>query len=139
MAVIKWQDCYTTGIAAFDRDHQKLVELINTVYAAIRSGQAEERIEALLDPFFEYAGHHFSREEEVMKNHSFPGYDAHRDEHLAFTKKISAMRQSLADGQRTEGMALELLNLLRHWLLNHIMLTDKEYAPFLQGLQWDGE
>ncbi len=136
MAVIKWQECYATGVAPFDQDHQKLVALINDVYEAIRKGDGDERIGELIQPFLVYAESHFAREESAMQRYAFSGYEKHREEHQAFRNHMDSLLKR-AEREKVDGMALDLLNVMRQWLLNHILVTDKEYASTLQSVDLD--
>ena len=51
MAVIKWRDGYNTGVAQFDMEHHKIVELIDSMYAAIRDKSGKEITETPVAKF----------------------------------------------------------------------------------------
>ena len=90
----------------------------------------------LYEPFLVYAESHFAREESAMQRYAFSGYEKHREEHQAFRSHMDSLLKR-AERENVDGMALDLLNVMRQWLLNHILVTDKEYASTLQSVDLD--
>jgi hemerythrin-like metal-binding protein len=82
MSVIKWRDSYDTGIDQFDREHHKIVELINTMFVAIRDKSGREVIEKVSDDVLSYTVYHFANEEQMMEITGYPEFDQHVAEHV---------------------------------------------------------
>lgn len=133
MAVIKWRDSFNTGVSQFDREHHKLIELIEMMHIAVRDKSGKEVAEKACNELVAYTVSHFDNEEQAMAAVGYPELEAHHTEHsllkqeaLNFQTRIAA---NFPDG------ATEFYRFLREWLVNHILDCDKKYGPFLQEKQ----
>jgi hemerythrin len=119
-----------TGIEAVDEQHRWLVDATNRLHAEI-SQPAPNRIRSgqILAGLVAYTFKHFTMEEELFKRFGYPENDAHIAQHNLFSDNISAL---LARHNRGEAVSIETLGMLKHWLVEHIMKTDKAYVPFLK-------
>ena len=129
---LQWREHLTVGDATLDQDHQRLFQLFNELGGAMRNGKAKSAIAPVLDALIDYTAVHFRREEETMAAHHFPDLPAHRKEHEAFVAKALDVRSRfLAAANNT--LAIETLEFVKDWLINHIQKSDHAYKPFLQG------
>ncbi len=128
MAIIRWKDCYCTGVPRFDEEHKVLVGLINGLYEAIRSDRDHVDLEGILDELLSYTESHFRNEEALMEEHAYPHLDEHRSAHEDLTLKVREMRSRMGEGE--PDLPLALYALLRDWLLNHVVIKDKQYGEF---------
>ena len=75
MDFIEWKDSYSTGIALMDKHHQRLVALINQLYAGVFACEDVEQERALtasiLVQLEDYAEYHFTVEEQLMSEYHF--------------------------------------------------------------------
>lgn len=124
-----WDECFVTGVASVDAQHQRLVDVINRVGDLRASGAAEPgtRLEPLLDELTEYTRYHFDEEERLM---SARGLDArhvegHRAAHIQFVAELAQARALLIDCGRADD---ETMKFLVHWLAFHILGTDQSMA-----------
>jgi hemerythrin len=129
MTVIKWRDSYNTGVDQFDRDHHKIVELIDTMFVAIRDKAGKEVTQSACNDVLSYAEYHFNNEEKAMKAADYPDIAEHIAEHERLTAEAKKL-QTIIAGSFPEG-ANEFYHFLREWLINHIQVCDKKYAPYL--------
>ncbi len=133
MTVIKWHESYNTGVAQFDTEHHKIVELIDSMFAAIRDKSGKEITEKACNDVVAYTGYHFDNEEKAMQAVEYPELAEHRAEHSRL--KAEALRfQEMINTNFPEGTS-EFYRFLRDWLVKHIQDCDKKYGPSLQ----DGE
>jgi hemerythrin-like metal-binding domain len=129
MGFMTWSDEYVVGIAKIDSQHQRLVELINELYDGMRAGKGGAILGGIIAELKDYSVQHFKTEEELFDRHLYPEAKAHKAEHDAFIAKVSAFQ---ADYQAKKiGVTLDILNFLVDWLKDHILKSDKSYAPFL--------
>jgi len=70
-----------------------------------------------------YTEYHFSAEEKLMEKHRCAGLPEQQDAHGKLIAAVSDVRQKLAAGQ--QGVSLEVLAMLKDWLVNHIQRKDK--------------
>ena len=129
MALINWSDDLSVKISGIDNQHKKLVELINDLHNAMKEGKGKEKLGAILNELINYTKYHFSAEEELMKQKNYPGYQQHKSEHDAFTKKVLEFNDQFVSGSLF--MSNEVLVFLKDWLIEHIKGTDKKYSPYL--------
>lgn len=130
MAIIKWRDSYNTGVEQFDDEHQKIVELINTMFEVVRDKSDKEITEKVCREMLTYTEYHFSNEEQAMESVSYPHLEEHVAEHNRLKEKVQEF-QLITDDDFSKN-ASELYRFLREWLLDHIMVVDKKYSTFLK-------
>ncbi|MBV6272094.1 bacteriohemerythrin [Alcaligenaceae bacterium CGII-47] len=126
-----WSAELEVGIDTIDRDHQKLVQLINDLHESMTLGHSKEVLGSTLDELIFYTQDHFYREEQIMKNAGYAGYAQHKQIHDQLVKKVADFRDSYRAGRSM--VSIELSNFLRDWLSSHIMKTDKDYAPVVKA------
>lgn len=128
-----WSDAMSVGIAEIDEQHKTLVDILNRLFVAVVQRESNQITIEILDTLVDYTKTHFGLEEKLLQD---AGYDpvefaAHQREHHAFVEKISAAaNKHLVEGK---SVSFEIINFLKHWLQDHILVTDKKYASALQG------
>ncbi len=126
---VEWKDEYSVGIDSIDRQHKKLIALINSLQTAVNYSAGAEYEQEALDELVDYTRTHFGYEEELMEKHGYPDFTTHRAEHELM---ISRVEQVLAEYKRNPDTAMQnAIDFLRDWLINHINGTDKQYSKFL--------
>ena len=130
MSMFEWDQRYSVEIAEIDRQHQRLFELLNELYAAMQDGHANEVVGKVLERVVDYTVYHFAFEEKLFAQYGYPEDAAHRAEHAQLTSQAKALAERLRHGQGD--VPLATLKLLYDWLARHILGSDKRYAPFLQ-------
>jgi hemerythrin len=131
MSLITWNDSYSINIREIDRQHMKLVQIINDLNDAMRGGTANDVLTKILRELVSYTKTHFANEEGYLERYGYPDLRAHKLEHTAFVKKISDFRDDFESGRL--GVSIDIMKFLKDWLLKHIKGTDMRYAPFLAG------
>lgn len=121
---IDWDESLETGVEVIDKQHKKLVELINGLYDASKIKDLDV-IREIVDELVHYTLTHFSFEEDIMEHSGYLHFESHREVHRSFTKRISDYRMRLISG---EDVSSKLLSELRIWLSNHIKNEDKNYS-----------
>jgi len=132
MSLIIWTKNFSVGNPALDSDHKILMSLINHIHDAKKAGEDETAVASLLETLMDYAQQHFSREEGLMKKNNYPDLDRHREEHKMLTDQLSDL---LADYHKTGSHETsdEIIEILRFWLVEHILEVDMDYKPFMSG------
>jgi len=126
---VEWKQEYSVGIDSIDRQHKKLIGLINNLQAAVNYSTGAEFEREALDELVDYTRTHFSYEEGLMEQNGYPEFAAHRAEHELM---ISRVEQVLAEYQKNPDTAMQnAIDFLRDWLINHINGTDKQYSSYL--------
>ena len=136
MALITWDGSYSVNIADIDRQHQKLMEMINDLDAAMRSGKGKEVLANIIHGLVTYTRTHFTTEESYFDKFGYADASSHKLEHSNFVRKVSQFKDDFEKGRI--GLSIEVMNFLSDWLKNHIKGTDKKYDPFLNELKFCG-
>jgi hemerythrin len=129
MSLITWNDSYSVNIREIDRQHLKLVQIINDLNEAMLKGKANDVLAKLLRELVSYTKTHFSNEEGYLDRYGYPDIKAHKLQHSSFVEKISAFSDDFENGRM--GVSIEIMKFLKDWLLKHIKGTDMRYVPFL--------
>ena len=114
---------YKLGIAWQDIQHRRIIEIISE----INSNQHVDYMSLFAELTF-YAKDHFDTEEQYMCELVYDKTESHIEEHKAFVKKIVEIsKRCIVD----DDLHSDLSSFLKDWLLNHILVVDKELAVFL--------
>jgi hemerythrin len=129
MSIIRWRDSYNTGVEQFDREHHKIVELIDVLYTCVRDKRESSEITEAIAELVQYTGYHFDNEEQAMEKADYPELESHQKEHRKLKEQALEFQ---AIGQTIEREKVtEFYKFLRVWLVDHIVGCDKKYGKFL--------
>ncbi len=132
MALIEWQDGLSVGIAEFDHDHQKLIQLINTLWDA-NTNRRLSVIGPTLDELVQYVHTHFQREEDFFAKTKFTGRDDHIQRHRWLQAEVKKLVDAYRSGSNTV-LTDTVFDFLRDWLIKHILGEDMIYAAYFRIL-----
>jgi hemerythrin len=132
--LLQWSAEYATGVAEIDEQHMILVHTLNEASVRLVRQATAELLEQITQDLLAYALYHFETEETLMQEGGYedeaPGdCAAHLEQHRAFSAKVVAVRDGLKRGVPVPPD--ELLAFLNHWLINHILNTDKRLGAFI--------
>ncbi len=133
---ILWRPQMSLGNALIDGDHRYLIALINTVELALRTADGSDALATALDQLVLYTHDHFDREEKLMRAIRYPGYEQHRGSHRDLTARLVEIRAAIEAapaGAAPEHEVDRLVELLRSWLLDHVLKEDLLLKPALAG------
>lgn len=128
MALITWSDSMSVGISKIDKEHQKLVELINLLHAEMSAGRSNEVMGKVLEQLIVYTKSHFATEEALFRTYAYAQGAEHKKEHDGLTKKVVDLQAEFKAGKTFIGAPT--LNFLRDWLTQHILKQDMGYRAF---------
>ncbi len=129
MPLIEWKMAYSVGVPTFDRQHQKLFELINQLHEAMAKGKAREQMSAIVNELSNYTKTHFREEEEALARAGYAKLPTHKLMHREFESKVDGFGKDVREGK--VGMSIEIMSFLNDWLAAHIMKVDREYSSLL--------
>jgi len=129
MSYIKWNDDLSVKIPLIDEQHKKLISMINNFYKSFNDGKSDESLVILVSGLRDYTEFHFSAEEDLLSQHSFPGLTEQQTEHEGFLNKINDVHERMKNGKMV--VSIEVTNYIKDWVSKHIMGTDKKYSKYL--------
>ncbi len=131
--IYEWDDKYSIGIPWIDIQHQKLLELINTLLDSIIKAKKIDEAGKLMKFLQNYTKAHFGTEENFMRKHEYPGYASHRKEHAKFIKTIDNFYDEYKSHGATSELIKKMANILWEWYKNHILGSDYAFGEYLKS------
>jgi hemerythrin len=116
-STFRWTECYRVNIALLDQQHQQMIDTVNELDQALRTGEGKSVVDAVLDKLVEYALVHFTAEERLMQQHDFPGLSTHQMQHEMFRQKIGTYLEDQKAGK--PGVLVSPL-FMQEWMKQHL-------------------
>ncbi|MDQ5911021.1 MAG: hemerythrin [Pseudomonadota bacterium] len=132
ISIVAWQNTYSLDSPEIDEQHKALFDLINNLWEVIANRTSVEDQRPLIDRLESYTLTHFSQEESFMQGIKYPKFDAHKKMHDQFAQRIAEEKARVVAGN---GFSLDILYFLKDWLVNHILVSDRDYVDFSKADQ----
>ncbi|HPF36197.1 hemerythrin family protein [bacterium] len=126
MALMSWNPTLSVDVDAMDREHQKLITLVNELNDAMKAGKAKDEMDRTFNALASYTQSHFASEERYMQSIGYPDLAAHKAEHAKLLQTVTEFKKEYDAGNAT--ISMKLMGFLRDWVRNHIQKTDKKYG-----------
>jgi len=124
---MEWCDTYSVGIVEIDNQHKLLLQSFSLIETAIQLDRGWSSVYYGVAELRELARQHFDFEEGLQRLFAYPHATAHRREHEQFFARLTAIERSCLQNCAES----EVLALLRSWLMEHILGTDRDYARYI--------
>ncbi|MCC7249856.1 MAG: hemerythrin family protein [Lysobacter sp.] len=131
MAFFEWSPRLSVGLDSVDRQHRLLIGYINELSDAVDIGRSSLSLQKLLERLRNYTKVHFAYEEAMFKVYGYEEASDHAAAHHAFVRMIEECEARQAKGDAN--VAADLLQYLKTWLAEHILVEDMAYATVLSG------
>ncbi|MES9868632.1 MAG: hemerythrin family protein [Sedimenticola sp.] len=134
---VQWREQLSLGNELIDMEHRYLICLVNMVTHSL--SHPEDSLEDLkyaIDELVSYTRKHFEHEEKLQLKIQYAGYAEHKMHHQKLMEKIGEIHQqvkSWEEPSEIEGKGDEIAELLRSWLLDHVVKEDMKLKPLLKG------
>ena len=131
MELIKLEDNLKLDILEIDSQHETLIGLINRLHETMLQGADKAALDGLLSQLLEHTRTHFAYEEQLMSQHNYPGYEAHKSEHSRLMQHLVHLAERYKNGELLLSFAIVLE--LKGWAVVHIEKSDKPLGTFLKN------
>ena len=128
--LIAWDNSIKIGVEAVDKQHLRLVELVNNLYGAMINRAGNTVLKSILTELVDYTVTHFADEEAMMSKAGYSKLAEHQKVHKKLVQQVMEFRDEFNSGSAT--VSIELMSFLSDWLINHIQATDRQYVPTLK-------
>lgn len=129
MPFFEWSNNLSVKIQSIDNQHRKLVNIINELHDAMKTGKAASIINDVLGRLVNYTKEHFAFEERLFSQFGYPAATIHKHQHDALVKQVEDLVRKADAGAL--GLGITLFDFLKKWLTEHIMKDDMAYSGFL--------
>jgi len=128
MALIEWTPELEIGIQVIDGQHRRIVDYINDLDEAEKTDNRDV-IARVFEDLIDYTYSHFEFEEALMEEAGYDALTIHQSTHKAFRSKVDQLKTRFSQGEQ---VARDLVDLLKTWLLEHIMHDDQSYSSLVK-------
>lgn len=149
----------SVGNTIIDNDHKYLIAMINALEAAINSKLRDKVFSLHVSQLMVYTQEHFAREESIQENIKFASCPEHKEDHKKFFDQIKTLQEKIESSKQREEhqksvnpivknihqatessklhdtldqVAQELSDLLKDWLLKHILKEDMKMRSYFK-------
>lgn len=126
--ILVFDDSLRINITDMDKQHERLVSMMNYVYELLRENMVLEAEEYFLSEILSYLEKHFRDEEMFMEKIGFPDLENHKKVHNIFREEVLKLLPAIQSGDIKQFRTA--LALSWGWIYNHIAKTDRKYANF---------
>ena len=133
LEIFPWQENFANGIATIDRQHQKLVSLLNTLAGHLAYGSDSLVLTEVLSDLSNYTQYHFKTEEAIWRKYfgDSPEFIKHQQTHNSFINKLQEID---LESSHLEDVISDLVGFLTNWLAYHILESDMRLAKTVHAL-----
>ena len=121
--MITWKKKFDTGIKRIDKQHRKIVEILNTLLS-LQDTADHKKINKVFEDLRNYIIEHFRDEEEYMEIHGYAGLEQQKKEHGLFIIKLVDYQEKYL--QYNSFTSINVLNFVWDWFSGHILGTDQK-------------
>jgi hemerythrin len=129
----QWDSSLETGHEKIDNQHKQLIEALNGIIEASKSGKGSAEVFKTLDFLTGYTIMHFSDEEKLQLQYDYPDYFIHKQYHDDFKVTVGQLTERLVKEGPTEDMVGLVTTSIGDWLLNHIKGDDFRMAAYVKA------
>ena len=128
MKKIVWKEEYSVGVERLDRQHQRIISVINKLIAKPGVLSKSANISSALSELNSYVSEHFLLEEQLLGENGYPGLVEHSEKHTEYGERIADFH--LKTAAKNKNVPEELLRFLGEWWIGHILHEDMKYKSF---------
>lgn len=123
-----------------DKKTGELLEHLNNLRDAIKTGTCRYAIEDVLAFLGEYADAGFGLEERYMRMYEYPQYSLHKEKHRQFADEIHFLGEELRSIRLlglngSYELSVETVRIIADWIRDHVSEDDRELRAFLGRVQ----
>jgi hemerythrin-like metal-binding protein len=117
MSLIEWKPEFSVGNAAVDHEHRELIQLINSVHAAISGGADRDRMAAGLGEIYAQIAAHFALEEKIMRDAGYADFGPHKADHESLLDQLADIIHAVERDNKLDDQ--DLSSRLNRWFTEH--------------------
>ncbi|MCI5700006.1 MAG: hemerythrin family protein [Lachnospiraceae bacterium] len=128
----EFDNSLVTGNDMIDEQHKELIAKINKLIDCCEQSSGKLEAIKMLDYLSEYTDFHFSAEEKLQEEVSYPGIEEHKKKHDEFKKSVEELHEMLIEEEGpTESFVNAVNKNVIDWLYDHIKGFDCSVASYI--------
>jgi len=132
MPFLDWDNSFNIGVEDLDKQHMKLLELMNELHDAMMCGKENTVLDSILAELTDYTKYHFTFEEGLMDKSDYPQSEEHKAKHEKLKAKLFEIQAEYH--ARRVGLNTRVMDFLQNWLVRHILGdNDMELGAYLSS------
>ena len=124
MTQLIWKSKFNIGIEKIDHQHELLLQHLNKCLSSVTN------IESIFFDLKKYYKTHFDDEEVLMLKLGYPALAVHKVEHGIFEDRVQQLENAVL--QKESNSISLMVDFLRDWFLEHILIADMDFAKYLR-------
>ena len=128
---IEFDDSLITGNETIDSQHKELIDCIQKFVKSCEDNSSADKSDEMLKYLIDYTVFHFTAEEKLQEDVSYPGLKEHRAKHEEFKETLAQLEDKMKAEGTSEAFAAEIKDKVVEWLFNHIKVFDRSVAEFI--------
>jgi len=128
-----WTPAIAVGHPVIDQQHQELFARADLLLEAMQQGRASAELGQLFEFLRSYVQEHFGSEERLMAAKSYPAIGVHKAQHAEFVRRLEEDLTAFKAKGPIASVVLDVKDLIRGWLVNHVSTVDVKLAAFLKA------
>lgn len=134
---IRWRSELSIDGGLLDEDHRHLIAIVNRFDGDCAADGNRPALRRALADLRQYAQQHFAREERLMREVGYPAeaQRAHEEAHRALSARLATLVRHYETSADEDGLAEVVwgtADLLKHWLVDHVIRFDLPLKPYLR-------
>ena len=125
MIKFEWKDIYILGDFVIDAQHQHLFEIAK----ALVETEDIVALNRLTLELFRHTRDHFEYEEDIMRQHHYPGLAVHIERHNELLNRLNTVSLDVGHGKLNKPV---IEALMVDWVITHITYEDAEFSAYVQ-------
>jgi hemerythrin-like metal-binding protein len=126
-----WNKTLETGIAAIDDQHKELFRQADVLFGR----ENDDRVPQTLNFLVDYVKKHFRDEQLIHSKASYPKMEQHKKLHVDFEAAFKKLHEEYNSDSKNLKVLIKINKTFNDWLMNHIMVHDKEFAAYYKAQQ----
>ena len=130
---VEFDNSLVTGNEMIDGQHKELIAKIDKLVTCCQEGGEKMQAIKMLDYLAEYTDFHFSAEEKLQEEVSYPAIEGHKAKHEEFKKAVDELHEILVEEEGpTDAFVAAVEKNVVNWLFDHIKNMDQALAAYIQ-------
>lgn len=122
---VEFDNSLVTGNEMIDGQHKELIAKIDKLVTCCQEGGEKMQAIKMLDYLAEYTDFHFSAEEKLQEEVSYPAIEGHKAKHEEFKKAVDELHEMLVEEEGpTDAFVAAVEKNVVNWLFDHIKNMD---------------